>query len=114
MRTEIKRFKIASNRLKEYDYTNPWWYYVTICVKSHMNVFGKITNNKIHLSNIGKIILEEWLMTEELRNHIELDEYVIMPNHFHGIIIINSEEATGSVVLRNDDESNNLLNVENS
>ncbi len=112
MKTEIERFKIASNRLKEYDYTTPWWYFVTICVKNHKQVLSSIENNKMSLSSIGKIIEEEWLITMGLRSYIELDEYVIMPNHFHGIIIINSVEATGSVVLGSDIENKKLLRVE--
>jgi len=109
MKTEIKRYKIASNRLKEYDYTSPWWYFITICVKNHKQVLSNVENNKMSLSYIGKTIELEWLRTKELRSYVELDEYVIMPNHFHGIIIINSIEATGSVVLNNNPIRNSIV-----
>ena len=109
MKTEIKRYKIASNRLEEYDYTTPWWYFITICVKNQKQVLGNIKSNKMSLSSIGKIIKKEWLMTKELRSNIDLDEYVIMPNHFHGIIIINSVEATGSVVFSQEVKNKNIL-----
>ena len=82
MKTEISRYRIASNRLKEYDYTTPWWYFITICTKNHKHIFGKIENGKIYLSNIGKIIEDEWALTKELRSSVDLDEFVIMPNHF--------------------------------
>lgn len=77
-----------SIRLKEYDYSNEGWYYVTICTNNKEHLFGKVINNKIELNNYGKIVQEEWLKTKEVRDNVDLDDYVIMPNHFHGIIII--------------------------
>ena len=77
-----------SIRLKEYDYTNPNWYYVTICTHDKKNLFGKIKNSKMMFNDFGKIVKEEWLKTKELRQNVDLDDYVIMPNHFHGILII--------------------------
>ena len=79
-----------SIRLKEYDYTNPNWYYVTICTKDKVCCFGKVKNGKMILNDYGKIVEEEWLKTKEIRKNIDLDYYVVMPNHFHGIIIIES------------------------
>jgi REP-associated tyrosine transposase len=77
------------NRLKFYDYSNAGWYYVIICTKDHKNHFGKIENYKMILNQIGNIVDESWDMIETLHRNIELDYYVIMPNHVHGIIIIN-------------------------
>lgn len=71
-----------SIRLAEYDYSEPNWYYVTICTYDRKNLFGDIKNSKIVLNDFGKIVNEEWLKTNELRNNVDLDEYVIMPNHF--------------------------------
>ncbi len=113
MKTEISRYRIASNRLKEYDYTTPWWYFITICIKNHKHILGKIKNGRICMTNIGKIIEEEWLLTNELRSYVDLDEYVVMPNHFHGIIIVNSVEATGSVVFNSDFGKKSVLPKEN-
>ena len=81
-----------SKRLKEFDYSTPWWYYVTICTHNRNNIFGQINYEKMVLNELGTIVEEEWLRTEELRKNIELDYYVIMPNHFHGILIINSRD----------------------
>lgn len=77
-----------SIRLKEYDYTNPNWYYVTICTHDRKNLFGKIINGKVILNDFRRVVEEEWFKTKELRKNIDLDYYVIMPNHFHGILII--------------------------
>jgi REP element-mobilizing transposase RayT len=53
-------------------------------------VFGKVNNGKLVLSKLGVVAKEEWLKTKEIRPNIELDYYIIMPNHIHGIIIIES------------------------
>jgi len=86
-----------SIRLKEYDYSEPNWYYVTICTFDRKNLFGKIKNSKMVLSSYGKIVSEEWLRTKELRKNIDLDDYVIMPNHFHGILIIERRDTARCV-----------------
>ncbi len=93
-----------SIRLKEYDYTNPNWYYITICTHNKEHLFGRIVNNKIQLNEYGIIVNEEWLKTKEIRKNIDLDYYIIMPNHIHGIIIIeyNEEGATRWVAPNND------------
>jgi REP element-mobilizing transposase RayT len=76
-----------SIRLKEYDYSFPGWYYVTLCTYNRTNLFGKVVNGKMMLNDSGKIVEEEWLKTKQIRSNLDLDHYVIMPNHFHGIII---------------------------
>jgi len=58
----------------------------------------------MRLSDIGKIVHEEWVKTKSIRKNVELDEFIIMPNHIHGIIIINTVETTGSVVSKNNNE----------
>jgi putative transposase len=88
-----EKFRVESVRLQEWDYSNPWWYYVTICTKNHEEFFGKVVNEKMILNELGKIAEEEWIKTKEIRKNVDLDYYVIMPNHFHGIIIINGEEV---------------------
>lgn len=96
---DIKKYRIESSRLKNWDYTTSWWYYVTINTKNHVEWFGEVQNKKMYLNEIGKIVEKEWLKTEEIRKHIELDHYIVMPNHIHGIIIIKeSVETTRRVV----------------
>lgn len=92
---EIKKYKIESARLKEWDYSKPWWYCITINTKDHKHYFGRIESDKMMLNDLGKIAETCW---ENIINHypmVELDYYVIMPNHLHGIIILNSTVETG-------------------
>lgn len=76
-------------RLPHYDYSNDGFYYVTICPKNRKKIFGEISNNKIILNKYGKIVKKQWLWLAKQYSYIDLAEYVIMPNHLHGIIIIN-------------------------
>jgi len=85
----------SSIRLRKYDYTEPNWYYITICTHDRENIFGKIQRSKMILNEFGKIVDEEWLKTKEIRKNIDLDYYVIMPNHLHGIIIIEQSIEKG-------------------
>jgi putative transposase len=104
------KYRIPSTRLQQWDYGWDAAYFVTICTKDRECFFGDIINDVMHLSGIGIIADVLWY---EIKNHaknIELGEFVVMPNHIHGIIILNgngaSTPATGRVVLENPDNSN--------
>ncbi len=88
-----EKFRIESTRLKEWDYSNPWWYYVTINTKDHVEYFGEIDKGVVILNDVGKIVEDEWLKTKEIRTNVDLDYFVVMPNHLHGIVIINGAEV---------------------
>jgi putative transposase len=78
-------------RMQSYDYSFPGGYFITICTHKHLNKFGKIIKNKIILNEIGETVYNFWF---ELPNHfleVELDEFVVMPNHIHRIIFINDK-----------------------
>ncbi len=90
-----------SIRLKGYDYSQAGLYFVTLCVQDRANIFGEIKEGETSLNNFGEIIKEEWIHTQEIRKNISLGEFVIMPNHIHGIIKIDyqieSESSTGEL-----------------
>lgn len=78
------------NRLKDYDYSQNGYYFVTICIKNREWVLGDIDNGKMILNEYGKIAEKCWL---DLPNHYKncfLDEFIIMPDHMHGIVIIEN------------------------
>jgi len=95
----MNKYRIGSKRLKGYDYTSPGKYFITICTKNKIPYFGKIENGEMELSYCGEIAEKFWL---EIPNHfplIELDEFIIMPNHMHGILIIrNPDSISGNPV----------------
>jgi len=86
---DLKKYKRRSIRLQGYDYSSDGAYFVTICAYNREYLFGEIVNGVMELNAYGKIVAEEWLKTEKIRNEIGLGEWVIMPNHFHGMITIN-------------------------
>ena len=88
---------LCSIRLREYDYYQTGWYYVIICAYNKKCLFGRITNGKMVSNEFGKIVYEEWLRTKEIRRNIDLNYYIIMPNHIHGIIIIENKILNNDV-----------------
>jgi len=77
-----------SIRLKGYDYSQPGWYFVTIVTQNREMLFGDVENREMVLNLFGKIIDYHWKKLPQHFRHVQLDEYQIMPNHFHGIIEI--------------------------
>jgi REP element-mobilizing transposase RayT len=77
-----------SIRLPGYDYAGYGWYFVTVCVKNMAECFGEVRNGVMKLNQVGEVVQREWLRTPQLRPNVELDEFIVMPNHLHGIIII--------------------------
>ncbi len=89
--SKLRKMKTRKpNRLREYDYSASGWYFVTICTQKHIPFFGKVENGKMKLNRYGKIVRNYWKKIENLHSDIQLDYFIIMPNHIHGIIIINS------------------------
>jgi REP element-mobilizing transposase RayT len=78
-----------SIRLKNYDYTHVGAYFVTICTSNRECLFGEIAGGEMRLNEWGKVVGEEWTCSSDIRKEIELDEFVVMPNHMHGIVIIS-------------------------
>jgi putative transposase len=94
----IKKKKLPNRkslRRKDYNYSTPGGYFVTICCKDQGHRFGKITDGIMHLNPLGRIAHDEWLKLPQRFPHITLKEFVIMQNHMHGIIFINSCSENG-------------------
>jgi putative transposase len=84
-----------SIRLPDYDYTADGAYFLTICTYEKACVFGEIVRGAMIPNEWGKIVREEWEKTAILREYIELDVFVVMPNHFHGILVIKDMANQG-------------------
>jgi putative transposase len=95
MTSDPPKYHRRSIRLREYDYSWAGWYYVTVCSHKRECVFGEVKGDKVVLAMPGEILVKHW---DDLPNHypIELDSYVVMPNHLHGIIIIK-DQSVGAI-----------------
>ncbi len=88
------KYRIPSARLPNWDYGWAAAYFITICTKDRKCFFGDIVNGEMNLSKVGVIADVLWY---EIKNHaknIELGEFVVMPNHVHGIIVLNGNDVT--------------------
>lgn len=79
-------------RLRNFDYSQPGGYFVTMCTVQRECMLGKIEAGSTVLSPVGKIVREEWLRSPSLQIEIRLDEFVVMPNHLHGIVFIEAKD----------------------
>ena len=80
-----------SLRLSGHGYTGPETYFVTLCSYQNKCLFGEVVDGQIRLSEIGLLVQKEWLRTAQVRPYIELDTYVVMPNHLHAVLIFTGE-----------------------
>ncbi len=85
-----------STRLRGYDYSQPGSYFITICVKDRECLFGEIHNGKIILNEIGKIAISSWNNLKSYFPKVNLDTFVVMPNHMHGIVELVADGNVGA------------------
>ncbi len=88
------KYRSSSLRLQSWDYRCNGVYFITICCKDKAYYFGDIVDGKMHQSNIGVIADILWHEIKHHSQNIELDEFVVMPNHIHGILVINNSVET--------------------
>ena len=93
---EYDKHKRRSTRLKGYDYSQPGVYFLTICTQLHRCLFGEIVGGKMQPNLCGSIVSDEWLRSFEIRDELDLDEWILVPNHIHGLVIINDTHVAGS------------------
>lgn len=77
-----------SRRLHGYDYRGAGAYFLTICAFQRECLFGEVVEGEVRLTRYGEIVREEWGKTPMLRPDVDLDAFVVMPNHFHAVIFI--------------------------
>ena len=94
------KYRIPSARWQQWDYASEGLYFITICTKNHQHFFGEIIDGKMILNEFGKIVQNEWIKSIKMRPdmHLELGEFVVMPNHFHAVIMIGENRYNTKMV----------------
>lgn len=84
----------SSIRLPGYDYSQPGAYFVTIVTHDRRCLFGRVEDGEMVLNAAGRVALAQWLLLANRFTNLELGEWVIIPNHVHGILVITRGEAS--------------------
>ncbi len=98
-------------RLKGYDYSQAGLYFITICCQDKACLFGKISDEEMILNDAGKMIKSQWFALTDRFKNIELHEFAVMPNHFHGILQITTAVGAPLVGAQLDNVGAQLNNV---
>ena len=91
------------NRLQDYDYSHAGYYLVTICTQDRVNYFGEIAKARMQLNDIGRIVTDCWQAIPEHFRDTALDDFVVMPNHIHGIVVIKGDDFSRNGGVGNND-----------
>jgi putative transposase len=86
------QYRIESARKPYWDYSLPGWYFVTICTKDRKTYFGRVVDSSMTHSSIGAFAAACWQEIPTHHTNIDIDEFIVMPNHVHGIIAISGPE----------------------
>lgn len=89
------KYRIPSARLKNWDYGANGGYFITICTQNRKHFFGKIIEKQFIASEIGTLAEKFWMEIPQHFPHVELGNFVVMPNHVHGILIIDKNGESG-------------------
>jgi len=84
-----------SLRLQGFDYSQPGAYFVTMCTDGRRPLFGEVLDNRVVLAPAGKIVAQAWEWLADQYTSLELDAWVLMPNHLHGILVIHDDAYLG-------------------
>ena len=82
-----------SIRLKNYDYSQPGRYFITICAQDRRCLFGEVINAEMKTNGLGEIVIQCWNDIPNKYCNVRTDEFIVMPNHFHGIIVIDDDDT---------------------
>jgi len=97
MKQQVEKQHRRLIRLKGYDYAQEGMYFFTICTYDRQFLFGNVLTGEMELNEFGHIVAEEWRKSTVIRHEIELDMFIVMPNHLHGIVTMTDRDvgATG-------------------
>src|SRR5665647_439888 len=113
MDTFKNKYRIPSARLQNWDYGSPGLYFITICTKNREHFFGEIIDDEMIVNKLGLITNSEWEKTPQIRPdmNLELGEFVVMPNHFHGIVMIGENKFNSENTMNINGTNNTGINV---
>jgi putative transposase len=103
------KYRIPSARYPNSDYAKDGAYFITICTKNRTHFLGECVDAKMTLSTVGAIIQGFWYEIPKYSPHVELGEFIVMPNHIHGVLILSSNEGV-ETLHRNVCNSENEIN----
>ncbi len=83
------KYRVETTRLPSWDYSSPGYYFVTICTKAQQCCFGRIVDGHMELSNLGRVAHDCWIAIPEHFAFAAVDQFVVMPNHVHAIVVIS-------------------------
>jgi REP-associated tyrosine transposase len=88
------RYRIPSARLTAWDYRQPGMYFVTICTLGRDACLGEVDGGEVRLSSYGEIVSREWQRIPGRHSQVELDAWIVMPDHLHGILLFESASVS--------------------
>jgi len=97
-----------SNRLRNYDYSESGYYFITIRTNNREECFGRVEGDEMHLNEFGEIARNFWAGIMIHFKCVGIDEFSVMPNHVHGILIIE-ENMVGNAYMRSLQNRTNML-----
>ncbi len=86
----------SSIRLREYDYRQTAAYFMMVCVQGRECVLGVVMDENVLLTETGRIVKQWWYVVPKRFENVQLDEFIIMPNHIHGILVFENRVGAGS------------------
>ena len=100
------KYRIPSARLQSWDYGKNGAYFITICTKNRFHFFGEVVNEEMIFNENGAVAMQLWADIPNHFPYIELGNFIVMPNHVHGILIIEKTEA--DIIADNEIDTENI------
>ncbi|MGB7573415.1 MAG: transposase [Thermodesulfobacteriota bacterium] len=101
--------KRKPNRLGDYDYSQDGYYFITICTQNREEWFGKIEKEQKTLNGYGEVAKDFWVEIPPHFDDVKIDEFTIMPNHMHGILIVEKNRVGNAYMRSLQDRTKMLL-----
>jgi len=102
-----------SIRLDGYDYSQESWYFVTVCTQDRRCIFGEIIEDRMQLNDAGLMIESWWKKLADKFPIIQTDEYIVMPNHFHGIVYVGAAPCGRPIIVMERGQPHGVAPTEN-